>query len=277
LHVSGTTQPTGANFVEMAAQDHATLPAPCLVVDYVVPPPTVTPTASVTGTATASVAATSPTATLTADSTATVTITTLASPTPTPDPVPQQQQFCEQTSADDGRLNRTDVAYPPGGVVTVNTGGTFTDARRSRRPAGDYSVGVALLRFDTAALPDTAVVLAAQLDVYVNGLADSDGRSIVCEFYDGANWPIDAADYTDSEPTQRACDAPLATIPGAQVATIALDTALADQWLSRTAATGLRLHIADGPTPSGPNYLELATQDHASLPAPCLVVDYIVP
>jgi hypothetical protein len=249
--------------------------------------PTATETEASTPTATEVVTATStpdlPTSTVTMSvptATATMDATTTETPSPSPTATPTevvaaQQQFCETLSGDDGRLNRTSFAYPPQGGTVVNTSDSSMDTRRSRRNAGDFSVGVVLMRFDTAALPDNAVITAAWLDVHVLDRRDSDGRNLVAEFVPATTWPLTAGAYTDLAPAQNQVFevAVGALVPG-QLTSIAVDTALADQQVSRTGATGLRLHIS-GDQPTGPNYVEVATYDHSTQPEPCLVVDYV--
>jgi hypothetical protein len=45
--------------------------------------------------------------------------------------------------------------------------------------------------------------------------------------------------------------------------------------VNRTGYTGLRLHVSGG-QPTGFNYVEFATLEHATNPAPQLIVDYTV-
>ena len=98
---------------------------------------------------------------------------------------------------------------------------------------------------------------------------------MVGEFHPSSAWPIAAGSYTDVAPTQNlAFGVAVPSLPLGQVVPITLDAALADQQVSRTTTTGLRLHISGG-QPSGINSVELVGQDDPSRPEPCLVLDYV--
>ena len=190
---------------------------------------------------------------------------------------PTQQRFCEALPADDGGVARLSLAYPPAGTTSVNTTASTVAPRRTLKSTGDYAVGVGLLRFDTGALPDDAIITAARLELYVVDKNNANNRSLVGEFHPSSAWPIAAGSYTDVAPTQNlAFGVAVPSLPLGQVVPITLDAALADQQVSRTTTTGLRLHISGG-QPSGINSVEFVTQDDPTRPEPCLVLDYVRP
>jgi glucose/arabinose dehydrogenase/PKD repeat protein len=177
-------------------------------------------------------------------------------------------------SADDGDLERGTAAYPPPPGPT--TGGSTTDTllgvRRSRVSDAYFPVSVALLRFDTSAIPDTATITGASLVVRVAGKSTSDGRSLVAEWYAASNWPIGDDDWTNTIASTALTGTSLSSLTVGQDATLPL-TNLTQ--VSRTGFTALRLGL-DGAaqTPSGANDLFFASFDHPSLPEPRLVVTY---
>jgi len=174
-------------------------------------------------------------------------------------------------------VSRTASTYPPGGTTTVSTTGNRIDAQRSLLRNGNFSISVLLLRFDTSSLPDDAVITAARLEVHVATTSNSDTRRLVGEFYPATNWPISAGAYTATAPAvNTALDVSIGALTTGQVDSIPLDQALSNQQISRTAATGLRLHVSGG-QPTGANDVEIGAQDHSHLADPCLVVDYVGP
>jgi hypothetical protein len=59
-----------------------------------------------------------------------------------------------------------------------------------------YKVDCALVRFDTSALPDTAVVSGATLKLKIAAKAQTDNLMVLMEWYAGTNWPIGDADWS---------------------------------------------------------------------------------
>lgn len=183
--------------------------------------------------------------------------------------------FSLASGGDDGDLQqRSSVSggYPPTGGIGVNsTGSVFTAGRRLA--FGNYSVLVDLLRFDTSALPDDAVVTSATLKLHVTGKADANDRALQAEWYAAASWPIDAADFALDSSASALPGADLTAIATGQVSSFALASLTS---VSVTGFTGLRLHISGG-QPTGDNLIQFASYDHASLPEPQLVVEWSVP
>jgi hypothetical protein len=172
-------------------------------------------------------------------------------------------------SGDDGDLRLTGAGYPPVGTVAASSSGNFVTAGR-RFVFGGYDVFNGLMRFDTSAIPDGATVTGATLRLQVTGKQNADARNLVAEWYDGANWPIDAGDY--------ALGSSANALAGSAIAQIVVgsqnDFALSGLGsLSKTGFSGLRLQV-DGGQPSGDNYVQIASFDHATLPEPRLVVTY---
>ena len=177
--------------------------------------------------------------------------------------------FGESASGDDGDIRVGGSSYPPSGVPSVSTaGGTLTTGRRFV-PWG-YEVFTSLLRFDTSAIPDGATVTSATLRVYVTGKQNADNRGFVGEWYDAANWPIDAADWSLSSSGSALAATPLSGIATSATDDFSLQNVAS---VSKTGLTGLRFHV-DGGQPSGDNYVAVSSWDNTSLPKPQLVVTY---
>ena len=180
------------------------------------------------------------------------------------------QTFSIAVGADDGTARKWGPAYPPDGSTdsTASTTGTFIAPARNFETT-TYKTEVALLRFDTSSLPDTATVAAATLRVYINGYFTVNTRSLVAEWYDwGA--AIDIADWTNTPGTT----AHAGTLINSFTSPASNDLAL--QNLSNVSLTGytyLRLHV-DGGTPTGENYIIIDAFDHATSPEPKLIVEY---
>lgn len=175
-------------------------------------------------------------------------------------------------SGDDGEvLIKGGTGYPPQGSASATTTAETLTARRSRI-SQRFTVSAPLIRFDTAAIPDGAVVTSATLKLYVTNKVNSDGRNLVGEWYSAGNWPIDSADYS-LDSTANAFDPLDITVIATNASTDLILKNLTP--ISTTGYTGLRLHI-DGAKPSGGNIVEFAAVDHHSLPEPQLIVNYTV-
>jgi thermitase len=182
----------------------------------------------------------------------------------------QTVSFAIAAGGEDGGVSRTRApSYPPATPTVANTGGAVFTAGR-RFAYGGYDVFTGLLRFDTSAIPDGAMVTSATLRLYVTGKADADNRNLVGEWYSPSAWPIDAGDYALSSSesafgggdisrigTNASNDFPLAGLGS----------------ISRTGLTALRLHV-DGGQPSGSNSVQIAGFENASAPEPRLIVTY---
>jgi len=134
---------------------------------------------------------------------------------------------------------------------------------------GAYTVDVGHLRWDTSALDDTVTVDSAALKLYVVSKADGDARNLSAEWNEPGT--ITVADWT-STPASGAGAWDITTLTAGAQNTLALATV---SNVSKTAHTGLRLHI-DGGSPAGSNQVAIASYDHASYAEPILAVTYSV-
>ena len=182
--------------------------------------------------------------------------------------------FAVAAGADDGdvKVNNmlSGLPYPPATAPIVTVDGTTLGMRRSGPTFSGYEVRVGLLRFDTSSLPDGATVTAATLRLHVTGRTVTNGRSVVGEWFDAAQWPLDGADYALSAASSAHAGTPLASLAVGSQSELLLQNLGA---VSRTGSTGIRLHI-DGGEPNGENGLYFASSEHATLPEAQLVVSY---
>jgi hypothetical protein len=180
-------------------------------------------------------------------------------------------------SGDDGYRYSQGTGWPP----TTSAGDTTSVSVQTER--GDFlgttSASVALLRFDTSALGGDAIVSSAALRVWVKNV-DDDGRAIsriVGEWYDPANWPIDADDYT----LTTANDAHVGTLLHGLVfmsgAPAYHDFALSNlSSINTTGLTALRLHTDIPPdgVPVDTNWLQFSSINDALELEARLVITY---
>ena len=107
----------------------------------------------------------------------------------------------------------------------------------------------------------------------MTGAGSADGRSLVGEWYDPANWPIDAADYTTGAATTALAGTAIQSLAVNQLNTIALQNLGS---VSTGGYTALRLAISGG-QPNGENVVYFAGFENGSQPAAQLVVSYTTP
>jgi hypothetical protein len=168
--------------------------------------------------------------------------------------------------------------WPPTGATATTTnvtndfGGT---TRKSSFEAGNFTVNaVSLLRFDTAALPDSATVTAAVLRLSITGKATSEAFPLNIEYYDSGA-AISDDDYTLT-PGSTGAQVAAATWQ-AWATTGTVDVSLSNLGsISLTGITGFRLGLVGTPNPTGERdtRLHFAEFGHASRAIPQLIVTY---
>jgi len=186
----------------------------------------------------------------------------------------ETQTFSIVGSGEDGHVEKGATTYPPppNAATSVGTVSTNLLVRRSKTASAYTPVSVALIRFDTSALPDGATVTAATLELHAKSRTSSDGRSLVGEWYPASSWPIDAADWTNTDSATAFTATPLSSI--AVGATNSFELRGLGS-VSRTGSTALRLHVTGhGQAPTGGNDVGFASLDDPTLPEPRLVVTY---
>jgi hypothetical protein len=187
---------------------------------------------------------------------------------------PVTVSFTPTTSGDDGDLgvrSALSAGWPPTGTPAVNTTGTYFTVGK-RNAYSQYQIFDGLVRFDTSSLPDNAQITSATLTITALGKANGDNRNLIGSWYDGANWPIDAADYVADVGTTALTGTPIGGIPLNTQTTITLQN---PTQITTTGSTGLRLGLSGG-APSKDNYLQIAAIDGTNPPAK-LTITYTTP
>jgi hypothetical protein len=142
-----------------------------------------------------------------------------------------------------------------------------------RQAGTDYTVACAMLRFDTSALPADAEIQSATLWVTPSAApVNADGASIGLEWYDSANWPIGAADHTNTATNAAGGYTALSGLALDTECAIAVSGGAVN--INLAGYTGLRVHVYTAATPTGENSIELYAYDNTTK-LPRLVISYI--
>ena len=125
----------------------------------------------------------------------------------------------------------------------------------------DYQTVVALVRFDTSSLPDTAEIRSASLVLNIEAKEDADSAQLGVEYHASSNWPIDSGDWTSTPANSAGGYTNLSSISVGQLSIPLSDV---DANINKTGYTGIRLHIKCASTPTGDNRLDISSKDHAT-------------
>lgn len=187
-------------------------------------------------------------------------------------------------NADDGYVSCFDPftvgAWPPdpsgSGSVTAYPGSTTSTTFSVRSQPNNYGVG--MVRIDTSAIPDSAIISGANLVMVCYQQANTNVRNLTGAWYSSAFWPIDSSDwvywgYAGGAGYNTAFTYPLSSIAAGATATIPLTS---PGNINKAGYTGLRLFI-DGGAPTGENYARFYGYADTSHTEPRLVVTYNVP
>lgn len=167
--------------------------------------------------------------------------------------------------------------YPPAGARGFEAGNTtVVYGERSFDSVSKYFVSNILLRFDTSALPDDAIIISAKLLLTIVSVANADGRSTVFEWYDWS--ALDPANdiALEAPTTNLAASVTIASAPTATGSLFTVPLSGAGANVSRTGFTHLRSHTTGG-KPTGFNRIVVRPFEHSAETAPKLVVEYSVP
>lgn len=167
--------------------------------------------------------------------------------------------------SDWGTLNSNPYTDEPFGDTICST------ARAASGP--NFYIVCGFLRFDTSSIPDDATILSASLKLYCLNKGAPDGATFGADFYDFGGEPSVEADWeTVSSGNAVSSISPGSLTTGA-VNTIPL-TGLTG--LSKTGYTGIRIAPKESGQPTGDNFIDFASREHATGAAPQLEVTYAV-
>lgn len=176
-------------------------------------------------------------------------------------------EFSIAASGDDGYVQGTDTVYPPASGSFADSGEGSLWLTKTLN-AGDYTIGVVLIRWDTSSLTDDATVTAATLRIYVSSRSDANGRNLTADWYDAGT--ITTADYTTTVGTNAHAGTAMSSLTESADNDLILTNV---SNVSLTGYTGVRLHVSGG-APTGTTQLILPSLDHATLTEPRLIVTY---
>jgi len=180
------------------------------------------------------------------------------------------------TGADDGFTKGSGASWPPGSPVV--------DATNSRCHvsktlwASVYYSYTCFMQWNTAGIPDDAVVLDAKLRFNNPSGGDGSGRAMLGEWGDASTWfPVAIGNHVagNVEVGQTAFNHDITAIPiGAY---INIDLSDPDTYVNKTGYTALRYGVSGTGAP-GPgnevNGIDIATEEDVSLDPPQLILTY---
>lgn len=173
---------------------------------------------------------------------------------------------------DDSRVGTTDTYYNyadiPDGAGYLNDSGTMGAFKKK---SGTYGVMCGLIRFNTATIPDGAVVASAILRVMIasNAPWSSDSRNLDCEYHQFTT--ITPSEFVKNTGTN-AFSIPI--VSGAIAGNTMKDIALSNvSNVVKTGYTGLRMSISGG-APAGSNQFYFYSFDDTYNTKPQLIVTY---
>lgn len=178
--------------------------------------------------------------------------------------------------ADNGYGRELGVSWP------VSSGDTFADApfgtdivSMARHANGGFYVMNGYLRFDTSSIPDTAVISAAALKMHVLDAASPDaGSTLAFDYYDFGGAPSVVADWELSSSGDAVSAFTISSLSIGSVNTIAITTLTG---INVSGFTGFRFAPAQTTQPTGDNFADFASRQHATAQEPRLEVTYTVP
>lgn len=175
--------------------------------------------------------------------------------------------FSIAAGADDARAYSNFPATYAAQVYSAHDTTGLAQGPQRGASGGTFYTDVGLLRFNTSALPDTAVITAATLKLYMLSFSNANSRNLVGEYY---AWTGSASsDWTLTAPASPILSFSLSSL----VASVTNDIALTDfSGISKTGNTSIRLHVSGG-QPAGDNTCNYWTYE-SSNPEPQLAVTY---
>jgi hypothetical protein len=171
---------------------------------------------------------------------------------------------------DDGLVRSAwSVTWKPTSAASAVTSGSTLTTPAHLYQSGQYRITVGLIRFDTGSvLPDGAAISSATLKLYVTDYTGA--RTFGAEYYAASNWPIDAADWTNTPANDAHAGTAVNTLTRNQYNSFALQDLAS---ISTTAHTALRVHFIEAAAPASDSSLTWNGRE-ATSNAPVLEVCY---
>jgi hypothetical protein len=185
--------------------------------------------------------------------------------------------FRVATGLDDGYVTRESSApgeWPVTGGFFVGDTATNAMVRKAQLTGLGFSdCTVLLIRFDTSAIPDNAVITSATLRLQTIAKGAATGRDIQVGYYASSNWPIDSADWSGADnPGSDAGTFPISNFVVGTPEDLVLSSPTS---VSKTGYTGLRLSVSGAePNSEDDHRVEFAALEHATIVEPQLIVTF---
>ena len=173
-----------------------------------------------------------------------------------PPPLYGEDTFNIADATQDGCGYRTGSSYPPGNSYVAED--SSTEWAWKSYNGSVHEVDCSYWRWNTSTIPDTAEVLTATLRLYPIGVVNTDGKSVVGDWYDFGGEPSVAADWTAS-PSGTAFTSPVSGFSAYSWKEIALSDP--DTYVNKTGYTGIRATLGGGAA-SGSNYVATPAKEH---------------
>jgi len=173
--------------------------------------------------------------------------------------------FNSAGAGDDDEILRTGSSYPPtGGYLTWTNAPQFEVGRDYKTlcghgTGGPYCIVNGLVRWNTAALPDTATINSATLEFQLTYVGNPDNRVLTADWYCTGWPPVTSANYSATAQTGAISGWTIPSSTGVYYIT---------SWaslsgISKTGYSCLRMHLSGG-QPTGYNLLQLASADNTN-------------
>lgn len=175
--------------------------------------------------------------------------------------------FSITTGANDAKAGSNFPATYASLVYSAHDSTSLAQGPQRTTTGGVFANDVGLLRFDTSALPDGAVITAATLKLYGFSFKNDNSRSLIGDYY--AWTGSSSADWTLTAPASPILSAALSSLTAGANNNVALTDF---SGISKTSNTSIRLHISGG-QPAGENEFLYHTYE-SSQPEPQLEVTY---
>ncbi len=175
--------------------------------------------------------------------------------------------FNVTSGADDGSVDKQGTTYPPNSSTIVYYDGPRVSVTKAK-VGSSYQLEVGLIRFNTASIPDTAVITSAYLMLMTRWNSSIEGRDLTVEYYPFSS--INSSCHTSVAGNNANAGISIKSFTPGILKSIPLSN-LAN--ISKTGYTGFRLHTSGGIPTSQEGHINFDSYEGGGSP-PQLVITY---